>query len=271
MSYTIGQRLGRLTVTRLEHGRVAVQVRCDCGTGIATWLEFDFLAPPDEIGEYHARWLLAAEAGRLRYDASRYRIHGVPNNAADARDRGLLVDADDGPVLTELGGHMLAHWKANQPDEPPPFTLERAAWIRENAWTGALRREDDGVTVCPCQYGQCTHCEHEQHKNCVNKKGYPKRRVAGRVCGPDGVTPLAFREPYEHETDAFATGPRYERVAMVWLADRVCRWVCPCDCRNALSPREAVPAAEDQPVRVTASAESAVSPKPLQLDLWEAT
>lgn len=135
MSFTVGQRIGRLTVTQLKPGGVAVRVRCDCGTHIDTWLEFTFLAPPDEIGLYHARYLLAAEAGRLRYDFERYRIHALPNNAADALDRGLLIDAVDGPVLTDLGAHMLAHWKtspegqawlAPDPEEPPPFTAERA-------------------------------------------------------------------------------------------------------------------------------------------------
>lgn len=114
MSYSVGQRIGRLTVTQTSRYGTAEQVRCDCGTEIAVQLEFDFLAPPDEVGEYHARDLLLAEAGRLRYDVVQYRIHGVNNNAADARWRGLLADAPDGPVLTELGAHMLAHYKERQ-------------------------------------------------------------------------------------------------------------------------------------------------------------
>lgn len=138
MSYSVGQRIGRLTVTKTSRFGTAEQVRCDCGTEIAVHLEFDFLAPPDEIGEFHARDLLLAEAGLLRYDPVEYRIHGVSNNAADARWRGLLADAPDGPVLTDLGAHMLAHYKEKQPEEhaaaaEPP----QAAAVPEPARGGA--------------------------------------------------------------------------------------------------------------------------------------
>jgi hypothetical protein len=104
---------------------VVEQLRCDCGQAIATCLENTFHAPPDELGWYHIPWLLAAEAGWLRYDLRRYRVHGVCNNATDALWRGLLADAPGGPVLTELGAHMLAHWKdtpegrARLADGPP--------------------------------------------------------------------------------------------------------------------------------------------------------
>jgi hypothetical protein len=254
MSYTLGQRLGRLTVTQVNR-TAAEQVRCDCGTTIDTWLEFSFLAPPDEIGEYHARYLLMAEAGRLRYNRGAYPIHAVPNNAADALWRGLLLDAPGGPVLTDLGAHMLAHWKERQTGaeaataEPPEFTAERAAWIREHAWTGAMRKEHREVPLayqrCACQSGLTHWCQTGRHDRC--HRATPQRTAAATICRRGGMEAAHFLEPYAHKTDTSATGPRFETTAMVWLADRVCRWVCPCDCGHlAPAPAEAAPAAPVQ-------------------------
>lgn len=117
MPYTTGQRLGRLTVTQVRRG-IAEQVRCDCGAVIDVRLEYTTPAPVGEVGDYHAPYLAAAEAGRRRYDFAAYPIHALPPNAADAVWRGLLADAPGGPVLTPLGAHLLAHWRDRQPPEP---------------------------------------------------------------------------------------------------------------------------------------------------------
>ncbi|MCU1615020.1 MAG: Lsr2 protein, partial [Frankiales bacterium] len=58
----------------------------------------------------------------------------------------------------------------------------------------------------------------------------PLRSYETVICGRSGASPRYFTEPYEHPTDTSATGPRHEYLAMVWLADRVCRWVCDCSC-----------------------------------------
>lgn len=241
-AFTVGQRLGRLTVTQTSRYGTAEQVRCDCGTDIAVRLEFDFLAPPDEIGPYHVRYLLAAEAGRLRYNLDEYRIHGLPNNAADALWRGLLVDGEGGPVLTELGAHMLAHWKENQTGDetayagPPPFTDERAAWIREHAWTAHMRKTHGQIgryfySSCACQHGSSAHCEAGRCNLCPSDT--PVRSYETVIVGRGGM-PAYFPEPYTHDTDDVYAGPICrEHLAMVWLADRVCRWVCPHDCHSA--------------------------------------
>jgi len=79
---------------------------------------------PTEITYYHAPWLEAAEAGRLRYDTTAYPIHGLVNNAVWCIWHGLLEDAPDGPVLTDLGARLLAEWRRARTgpsdDEKPP-------------------------------------------------------------------------------------------------------------------------------------------------------
>ncbi|NEA22657.1 DUF6248 family natural product biosynthesis protein [Actinomadura bangladeshensis] len=155
----------------------------------------------------------------------------------------------------------------------PIMSPEAAAWIRDHAWTAPMRREDaDAAPLCPCQYGPCGYCLHGRHDTCINQQSWSKRRVAGYVCGRDGITPLDFPEPYGHETDASATVPHHTSIAQVWLADRVCRWVCPCDCRNAGAPPAKDPPAEPQPeaprsLPPAAGADS-TQLQPAQLDLF---
>lgn len=75
----------------------------------------------------------------------------------------------------------------------------------------------DRPALCPCQWGLSAYCLHGQHDRCRSDipTAYPETWVtdaAGRVWGLD-----------------------YAQV-QVWLADRVCRWVCPCDCHATTSP-----------------------------------
>jgi hypothetical protein len=120
----------------------------------------------------------------------------------------------------------------------PAFTLERAAWIREHAWTNAMRkqyRQTPGFyTKCPCQFGPSGHCTGgpgARHEHCP--RGVPLRSEHTMILSPGGVYPAHFTADYEHKTDTSATGPQYTSLALVWLADRVCRWICPCDCHTA--------------------------------------
>lgn len=112
-----------------------------------------------------------------------------------------------------------------------PLTPEAAAWIREHAWKARMRATYAEVpgffTTCACQHGPSTWCATGKCGNC--HRGTPLREYAAVICWP-GDRPAYFAEPYRHETGVSATGPRYEHLAMVWLADRVCRWVCPHDC-----------------------------------------
>lgn len=114
-------------------------------------------------------------------------------------------------------------------------TAGEAAWIRGHAWTPAMRRTHRTVpgltSTCACQSGLTSWCWHDQHGRC--HRAAPLGDVHTFICGPDGETVLSFPQPYTHPTDT-ATGPRRTYAAQVWLADRVCRWVCPCDCHDAL-------------------------------------
>jgi hypothetical protein len=73
-----------------------------------------------------------------------------------------------------------------------------------------------------CQASRCDRCG----------RGAPLRSYETVICLP-GDRPAFFAEPYRHRTDTSATGQRYEHLAMVWHADRVCRWICPCPCHAA--------------------------------------
>lgn len=105
--------------------------------------------------------------------------------------------------------------------------------------------------ACACQSGLTSWCQHDQHDRC--HRAEPLRSVETYICGTGGSTVLAFPAPYEHRTDDSATGPQFTDLAQVWLADRVCRWVCPCNCHAALpAPRPAPRPAQDALFEVAA-------------------
>ncbi|MER5213670.1 hypothetical protein ABT063_24640 [Streptomyces sp. NPDC002838] len=95
-------------------------------------MTFKFEQPPAELTWYYLGQLLAAEAGTLKYDRDRYRVHGISNNAMACCWCGLLADGNGGLVLTELGRRMLADWKAS-----PKGQASLAEW-------SALDSETDG-------------------------------------------------------------------------------------------------------------------------------
>lgn len=80
-------------------------------------------APPSEITWYHAPWLEAAAAGRLRYDLTQYPIHGVNPNTVRCIWCGLLADGTDGPVITEVGRALLDTYRATRPAPTPELAL----------------------------------------------------------------------------------------------------------------------------------------------------
>ncbi|WP_242890179.1 DUF6248 family natural product biosynthesis protein [Actinomadura litoris] len=115
------------------------------------------------------------------------------------------------------------------------ITPEAAAWIRAHVWTGAMRKthtEVPGVyTTCACQGGLTSWCQNGRCDRC--HRATPLRDYATVICLRGGSRPAMLSEPFTHRTDVSATGPRFEQIAMVWLADRVCRWACPCTCHTA--------------------------------------
>lgn len=110
---------------------------------------------------------------------------------------------------------------------------DEAAWIRTNVWPVAMRKtfaEVPGMfTSCACEYGLTSWCQNGQCERC--HRAEPQPGPAGYVCGRTGEDPMYFGEPYEHPTIS-ATGRHKTQVAMFWLADRVCRWICPCSCHD---------------------------------------
>jgi hypothetical protein len=108
------------------------------------------------------------------------------------------------------------------------MTPEQAAWVQEHAWPAPLRNsyahaaahpelaaEDYG---CVCQLGPCFWCERGQHNDC---RAIGDKVPAAHIGGTNG---WLFRHP-----DG--------RVVDVWLADRTCRAMCPCHCRQTAQDR----------------------------------
>ena len=112
---------------------------------------------------------------------------------------------------------------------------DQAAWVREHVWTGAMRktyREVPGFYLaCACQSGLSHYCTHGACGKCHRAEPGPPS-YEDLICDRTGSYPVHMAEPYEHPTQTI-TGPRRLRDAMVWHADRTCRWICPHTCHAA--------------------------------------
>lgn len=116
-------------------------------------------------------------------------------------------------------------------------TQDEAEWIRANVWTGAMRKTHRELPEyyrrCACQSGLSTWCgTRGTHRECRRAKPLPSPHTY--IVSRGGYV-ASFREPYEHKHQS-ATGWNEDYSAMVWLADRVCRWQCPCGCHSAPAP-----------------------------------
>ncbi|WP_433235400.1 DUF6248 family natural product biosynthesis protein [Streptosporangium sp. CA-135522] len=114
------------------------------------------------------------------------------------------------------------------------MTEEAAAWIRQHVWTDGMRRVEYEVrpgfyTRCGCQRDVCHQCRCGVHERC---NAIPRQSHEGMIADKTGTHPACFKEPYKHVTVDGA--PRPTVVAQVWLADRICRWACRCDCAGTL-------------------------------------
>lgn len=108
------------------------------------------------------------------------------------------------------------------------MSADAAAWVRANAWTPAMRRgltspsnrlcacQDDHVTGWACVSGQHDRCDYGQHPD-----------YETTIWRHGTVLPASLTKPMRHQPRT-AFGSR--TMAMVWLADRVCRRVCSCSC-----------------------------------------
>ncbi|GLZ34862.1 hypothetical protein Lesp02_70490 [Lentzea sp. NBRC 105346] len=113
---------------------------------------------------------------------------------------------------------------------------DHAEWIRGHAWTGVMRKTFRDVPgaflTCACQYGLTDWCKTDRHDRC--RRGVPLPTPETCVRSAGGKHEAMFDEPLFHRSVS-ATGGQRVFEAFVWLADRVCRWVCPCGCHG---PRE---------------------------------
>ncbi|MEU4235536.1 DUF6248 family natural product biosynthesis protein [Nonomuraea sp. NPDC026600] len=114
-----------------------------------------------------------------------------------------------------------------------PLSPAQAEWIRANAWTAQLRKEHASHpayrATCSCQHGKTGHCDMGKCGKC--ERGEPLPSWETVICDRSGIYPVHMRRPFLHPTPS-ATIPQRQQLAMVWLADRVCRWVCPCPCHH---------------------------------------
>lgn len=105
------------------------------------------------------------------------------------------------------------------------MTPVEAAWVRRHVWTNAMRLDaadkSEGFVVdfwkCACQWGLSAWCQPgDGHHWCGPQESRPQWETL--ICEPSGVHPV--RSPAMGE----------QRLAVVWLADRTCRRICPCAC-----------------------------------------
>lgn len=111
---------------------------------------------------------------------------------------------------------------------------DAAEWVREHVWSGRMRetfREVPGFYLaCACQYGLTTLCRIGKHDECHRATPLPDNETSVL---DSAERQRYFKKPYRHLVRTSATGPQRTRDALVWLADRVCRWLCPCECHLA--------------------------------------
>lgn len=99
-------------------------------------------------------------------------------------------------------------------------------WVRENAWTDALRKIDDVYPYgfrrwCSCQSGTCWNCLNKRCDICVHRQNPPKADAdAGVITDQKGFIVARILNLPEQ---------------------RPCRWVCKCTHKPTLPrPRNAV-------------------------------
>lgn len=113
------------------------------------------------------------------------------------------------------------------------MTPDEAAWVRGHAWTQSMRKQYKELPgyhlTCACQHnGPCLNASDPgRHQRC--HMGTPLYRNETMIEVRGGQAVAVFREPYRYPT-ASATGWHFDHAALVWLADRRCRWACSCDC-----------------------------------------
>ena len=105
------------------------------------------------------------------------------------------------------------------------MTDDEAQWVRDHVLYSTP------PALCACQAGMCAPCELGEHDRCDT-----------RVC--DGGQPLIESETWVAGHDRWTDAHPVHRAIYddVWLADRVCQWICPCPtCGYVTAAVDAVP------------------------------
>ncbi|WP_326646074.1 hypothetical protein OG884_15595 [Streptosporangium sp. NBC_01755] len=115
------------------------------------------------------------------------------------------------------------------------MTPEAAAWVR----TAVLEPLSIPTPSprCACQLGTYVTCHRGDHQACpVVDAGIWGRlgEVETLIYRPGGQPAQAREALYRREMS-----PRSNHVALVWLADRRCRWRCLCGCHEETHTPEA--------------------------------
>lgn len=201
----------------------------------------------DETGPLMGRGMPVAAAARPAGPRpGRAAVHHVPSAQSDrcvaegtpTTSPGAL---GGGPGLVTSSPHIEGLGLGSEaggprgPESPPASpTPRQAAWIRANAWPEPMRKAYEqargSYTMCACQYGPTGHCLNGHCDNCG--RGTPLPCSITRILRRGGKYTAYLPEPYTHKTDTHATGPRRTREAMVWYADRKCRWLCTHSCHH---------------------------------------
>ncbi|MFI6814447.1 DUF6248 family natural product biosynthesis protein [Nonomuraea sp. NPDC050328] len=120
------------------------------------------------------------------------------------------------------------------------MTPAQAAWVREHAWTSHLRSEyraDPQLALCACQFGLSRHCAASQHGTCHHRAVHPSTEgVILDRRGHHARFPFDYQHAMPWRTPPGLVPPAPDAWASIWLANRMCRWTCPCDCHAPAAP-----------------------------------
>lgn len=120
------------------------------------------------------------------------------------------------------------------------MTPDEAEWVRANVWTQYMcENYYPGTHTCACQTGPSDWCITDRH---TWRRPKPRPDYETLILDRQGLFPAWLPGPFHHpapypcNTDEHRQNP----LARVWLADRLCRRLCPCVCHTSTRPPAAL-------------------------------
>ncbi|MEU4825084.1 DUF6248 family natural product biosynthesis protein [Actinomadura sp. NPDC023710] len=125
----------------------------------------------------------------------------------------------------------------------PPFTVERAAWIRAHAWTAGMREIDASYPggrgcflyrISPCEMRRCGACDSGRCDRCIAREQDGLALDFEQTVREDRSAALSALSRWPSRWDAAVTLDG-RTVAHLYAVEnqRCAGWVCTCDCRRA--------------------------------------